>query len=221
MSDSQKKPPRRRLYQNDDTEDVLLDGDSPASSAEDSASTRQHSQRAGQTEVKEGELLSADGPSPVLAAEAAYRIASERELALRRCAEDIVREHALLAGATMAIPIPLLDTVAGFAIQLKLVKRLSELYSVDFSEHRARALLAASIAGISTGWAAGSALTAVSLASYFTSFVPSAVVASGLTYALGHVFITHFENAGTLDDLEARQIVDAVARQQAMRTRTV
>ncbi|MFC4159108.1 YcjF family protein [Chitinimonas lacunae] len=145
-------------------------------------------------------------------------ISKEESVSARRhYAEDIVREHALLAGASMAIPVPLIDTLASFAIQLKLVRRLCQLYSVDFTEHRLRALLAATVGGVSTGWAAGSALAAVSVASFFTSFVPSAVIASGLTYAIGQVFIAHFETDGTLSDLDPHYAAAEVIRHQAAR----
>lgn len=124
---------------------------------------------------------------------------------LRRMRVDqAVRDHALLAGGAMVIPIPFLDMAAEAAIQIKMVRRLCVLYGIDFAEERAKAVVAAAVGGFSAGWAAGSLLRYASFATYFSNFWPSAILASAITYAIGHVFVHHFEAGGGLHDLDAK-----------------
>ena len=116
-------------------------------------------------------------------------------------AQQTLRDHALLAASAMIIPVPLLDTAAQAAIQTHMVKRLAEIYGVDFAEERAKVLVAAALGGFLAGWAAGTLLRYASFATYFISLWPSAMLSSGITYGIGHLFIQHFEKGGGMHDL--------------------
>ena len=135
-------------------------------------------------------------------------------------ADQAVRDHALLAGAGMVIPIPFLDMAVEATIQVKMVRRLCELYGIDFAEERAKIVMAAAVGGFSAGWAAGSLLRYASFATYFSNFWPSAMLASAITYAIGQVFVHHFEAGGGLHDLDTNKaagILREKARQLAAR----
>ena len=122
---------------------------------------------------------------------------------LRRLkAQQTLRDHALLAAGAMIIPVPLLDMAAEAAIQTHMVKRLTEIYGVDFAEERAKVLVAAALGGFSAGWAAGTLLRYASFATYFINLWPSAMLSSGITYGIGHLFMQHFEKGGGMHDLE-------------------
>jgi uncharacterized protein (DUF697 family) len=73
----------------------------------------------------------------------------------------------VLSGGAMVIPVPLLDMAAEAAIQVRMVKRLAEIYGVDFGEERAKTLVVAALGGFSAGWAAGNLLRYASFATYF------------------------------------------------------
>lgn len=121
---------------------------------------------------------------------------------LRRLkAQQTLRDHALLAAGAAIIPVPLLDMAAEAAIQTRMVKRLAEIYGVDFAEKRAKVLVAAALGGFSAGWAAGTLLRYASFATYFINLWPSAMLSSGITYGIGHLFIQHFEKGGGMHDL--------------------
>jgi uncharacterized protein (DUF697 family) len=125
---------------------------------------------------------------------------------LRRMKVDqAVRDAALLAGSAMVIPVPLLDIAVEVTIQINMVRRLCELYGIDFAEERAKAVVAAVVGGFSAGWAAGRLLRYASFATYFSNFWPSAILSSAITYAIGRVFVHHFETGGGLDDLDAKK----------------
>jgi uncharacterized protein (DUF697 family) len=133
-------------------------------------------------------------------------------------AKQAVRDHALLSGGAMVIPVPLLDMAAEAAIQVRMVKRLTEIYGVDFGEERAKTLVVAALGGFSAGWAAGSLLRYASFATYFTNFWPSAILSAAITYAIGQVFIHHFDKGGGLHDLSP-EAAASILKEKAMKLR--
>lgn len=113
--------------------------------------------------------------------------------------ETIVRNHLIWATAAGLIPIPLLGIGAVTAIQLDMLKKLSNSYEQDYSESSGKAWVAA-LAG-STGARIGAeALKLIPGVGSVVGGITSAVLSGATTYAIGHVFIRHFENGGTIVD---------------------
>lgn len=133
-------------------------------------------------------------------------------------AKQAVRDHALLSGGAMVIPVPLLDMAAEAAIQVRMVKRLAEIYGVDFGEERAKTLVVAALGGFSAGWAAAGLLRYASFAMYFANFWPSAILSAAITYAIGQVFIHHFDKGGSLQDLSP-EAAASILKEKAMKLR--
>src|SRR5215468_12301706 len=79
-------------------------------------------------------------------------------------ASKLVDRFALWSGVAGLVPIPVLDIAAVGGLQIQMVRRISQIYDVDFSENRGKALIA-SIAGsmipASSGIGAASVLKAV------------------------------------------------------------
>lgn len=113
------------------------------------------------------------------------------------------------------IPIPLVDCAAVMALQLKLLRQLSELYKKPFAETQAKAVIASLIGGIlPTAIAGGSAATFLKFFPGAGSLLGAATVsaASGAsTLAIGKVFIAHFETGGSLLDVNPAQLQDSFA----------
>lgn len=133
-------------------------------------------------------------------------------------AEQTVRDHVLLAASAAAIPLPLVDMAAEAAIQVRMVKRLAEIYDIDFSDERAKALVVAALGGFSMGWAASGVLRYASFASYFATLWPSAAFNSAVTYAIGRVFCRYFNGGGRPEDLTP-ELAAAQLREHASRWR--
>lgn len=106
-------------------------------------------------------------------------------------ASRIVRNHALAAVATVILPIPVVGIGILVAVHLRMIRQLALLYQVDFSEQRAESLIGTVLGVSATGTAAG-LLRLVPGLNLLTALTPSAS-----TYALGKVFIEHFESGGT------------------------
>jgi len=120
-------------------------------------------------------------------------------------AHTLAKHHVLAAAGIVLIPVPLADLGALMALQVKLVHGLATLYAVPFKDNLARSLIASLLSGAS--WKLG-VLTLSSLA----KAVPGlgglaggggvAVVSASVTYAVGEVFIRHFEASGSLLDFD-------------------
>src|SRR5947208_742245 len=83
-------------------------------------------------------------------------------------ASQLVDRFSLWSGAAGLIPIPLVDVVAVGGVQLQMLRRLSEMYGVPFSENRGKSILA-SLAGAVIP-ASTATTTAVGVCSLVKSF---------------------------------------------------
>jgi uncharacterized protein (DUF697 family) len=131
---------------------------------------------------------------------------AERAARLAR-AETLVKDHMLMSAAVGLIPAPAFDIVAGIGIQIALLKRLTDLYQVPFSEHAARGIVTSLLGGLGAGALAGgifmSAMKFVPGAGTFFGVVTMPIALAAITYAVGKLFIAHFEVGGTLADFNA------------------
>jgi len=124
-------------------------------------------------------------------------------------ADALVKTYSKWAAAGGLVPVPMLDFAAVAAVQLRMLEKLSELYGVTFRENVGKELIATLVAtALPYNVAAG---TAISF-SAFIRFVPIVGQLFGLailpafagasTFALGRVFIKHFESGGTFLDFD-------------------
>lgn len=112
--------------------------------------------------------------------------------------EMVVKRFARMTMGTALIPVPLVDLVAGTAVQLKMIKTLAGLYQIEFSEQRTKAIIGSLIGGFHIGLFTGSLFKFVPFIGLAGGVVSSAALSYGITYALGVIFIRHFEAGGTL-----------------------
>lgn len=126
-------------------------------------------------------------------------------------AEKIISNYTKGGALVGLLPWPVIDTLVVAAIQLKMLKSISDVYNVPFSDNSAKAAISAllgSVVPISLR---------SSLVSLFKSNPASALVgivgslgmsafSGGATYAMGKVFILHFESGGTLLNFDAEKL---------------
>ena len=122
-------------------------------------------------------------------------------------ASKLVDRFSLWSGAAGLIPIPIVDMAAVGGVQLQMLRRLSEIYGVPFSDNRGKSIIA-SLAGavLPASTATTTAISVGSLVKSLPGFgtaigaVTMPVFSAGATYVIGKVFIQHFASGGTLLD---------------------
>jgi uncharacterized protein (DUF697 family) len=122
-------------------------------------------------------------------------------------ASNLVDRFSLWSGAAGLIPVPLVDIAAVGGVQIQMLRRLSEIYGVPFSDNRGKSIIA-SLAGsvlpastaTTTGMGIASALKIVPGVGTVISALTMPVFSAGATWVIGKVFIQHFASGGTLLD---------------------
>lgn len=156
----------------------------------------------------------APAPTPVPTAEAAP---SSDVIGRSLVAENLIKDYVLGAVAASIVPVPLFDIAAVVAIELRMIQKLSELYGKPFSEGLGRSIVA-SLAGGVVGYGAGVAV-AVSLTKlipgvgWMLGMVSLPVLAGASTFAVGRVFVKHYENGGDIFDLSTEAMRDYYKQQ--------
>lgn len=122
-------------------------------------------------------------------------------------AEKLVDRFTLWSGGAGLIPIPLVDIAAVGGVQIQMLRKLSEIYGVPFSENVGKSVLA-SLAGslipasaaTTTAMGVTSALKLIPGVGTIIAAVTMPAFSAGATYLIGKVFIQHFASGGTLLD---------------------
>ena len=121
----------------------------------------------------------------------------------RARATAVVKRLSLWSGAAGLIPIPLVDLAAVGGVQIEMLRRISKIYGVPFSENSGKALIAGvagSMIPASSGVGATSLIKGIPGIGTAVSLLTMPTLSMGATYAIGMAFIQHFATGGTLLD---------------------
>jgi len=162
----------------------------------------------------------AEKPTASVSPDTADATSSEAPAAEREeLASKLVDRFAVWSGVAGLVPLPIVDVVAVGGLQLQMLRRISQIYGIDFSENRGKALIA-SLAGsmipATSGMGAASAMKFVPVLGTLTSVFVMPVLSAGATYAIGKAFIQHFESGGTLLDFNPPDYREFVKSQKEM-----
>lgn len=121
-------------------------------------------------------------------------------------AKSIIKRNVLWSLGAGLLPTPLLDMAGITAVQCKMIKELSDLYNIEFKDTVVRSTIASLLAGMGStaiGMRLGASLAKI-IPVVGTAIGSVAVPATGgaTTYAVGRVFVMHFETGGTLLDFD-------------------
>lgn len=124
-------------------------------------------------------------------------------------ARGIVRRNAAWSFAGGIIPLPIVDIVAVGAVQLKMLNELSRLYGVPFDSNIVTNIISSLLgsvvpAGLAYG-AVGHWLRSMVPIGALLGAVAMPTFASAATWAIGRIFVRHFESGGTFFDFDPIQ----------------
>lgn len=115
-------------------------------------------------------------------------------------AEELVKKSAYASMAAGLVPVPVFDFVAITGIQIEMIRRLGNIYNVPFMEGKVKNLLGALIGGSFPSSIAPvffSLSKMIPVVGWTLGAVSLPLAAGASTYAVGKVFIQHFESGGT------------------------
>ncbi|WMP19404.1 YcjF family protein [Thiothrix lacustris] len=136
--------------------------------------------------------------------EMAAIVSESRDIA----ANNTVKNHIIASITLGLVPVPLFDLAALTAVQMNMLRSLSGHYGVPFDDSDTKSLVTALVGGSLP------VLGVLGLSS-FAKLIPGvgsllgsaslSISAGAVTYAVGQVFIMHFEAGGTFEDFEPKQ----------------
>jgi uncharacterized protein (DUF697 family) len=136
-----------------------------------------------------------------------------------KMASHLVDRFAVWAGVAGLIPVPVVDVLAVGGLQIQMLRRISQVYELPFSENRGKAVIA-SIAGTlvpaTSGIGAASLLKAIPVVGTITAGLVMPALSAGATYAIGKAFVQHFESGGTLLDFNPPDYREFIKAQKEM-----
>jgi uncharacterized protein (DUF697 family) len=106
--------------------------------------------------------------------------------------------------------------IALSGLQLKMLHSLANLYGIDFSENRGKSLIASLLgAGAPLSFSGNLASLGKTIPFYghVMGMISLSVLGGASTYAIGKVFIQHFESGGTFLTFEPQKVADYYAQQ--------
>jgi len=124
-------------------------------------------------------------------------------------ANKIVKKYTLGSFGAGFIPSPAYDTVVLAAVQLKMLHSLAKVYEVEFSDELGKKVIAACLGAalpISLSLTASNLIKYVPVYGWVVKGVGTSIVAGIFTYAVGKVFIQHFESGCTFLSFDPQQV---------------
>jgi uncharacterized protein (DUF697 family) len=136
-------------------------------------------------------------------------------------ASQLVDRYSLYSGAGGLIPVPIVDLAAVAGVQLQMLRKLSEIYAVPFSDNRGKSIIA-SLAGAiipastatTTAMTFGSLIKGIPVIGTTIGALTMPVYAACATFVIGKVFMKHFASGGTLLDFNPPDYREFIKQQQ-------
>ncbi len=125
-------------------------------------------------------------------------------------ADAAIRNHVGYSIGAALIPIPIGDVLAITGLQIDLVKTLANIYEQDFTASLGKTLIT-SLTGSMMARIGASAIKSIPVVGTLTGGAAQMTLAGGSTYAVGHLFKSHFAAGGTIDTFNpgrAREMYD-------------
>ena len=116
-------------------------------------------------------------------------------------ANRVVKIHSVISGALGVIPLPPLGVAMIVANNLKMLHKLSTIYGVKYYKDVGKEAISSFLVGCGTYSISGRLIWGLSalapVAAPVIGVVTIPIFGSSATYAIGKIFVQHFESGGT------------------------
>ncbi|MFC4159115.1 YcjF family protein [Chitinimonas lacunae] len=120
-----------------------------------------------------------------------------------------IETHSLVALTVGLIPVPGVDVLALSGVQLNLLRKLGNFYGLSLTDQLGKKLIGAVLgayAPVAIAAPVASVLKIVPFVGQLAGAAAVSITAGAATYALGKVFVQHFESGGTFLDFDPRSV---------------
>jgi len=126
--------------------------------------------------------------------------------------QKLVKNYMWWSMGAGLVPVPLVDMAAVTGVQMKMLADISRAYDVKFTEDAGRKIVLSLLGslipnGLARGFL-GSLLKMVPVVGTIMGTISMSVFSGATTYAIGKLFIQHYETGGTLLDLDVKKMND-------------
>jgi uncharacterized protein (DUF697 family) len=123
----------------------------------------------------------------------------------------LVSSYLPWAASAGMIPVPSVDVAVLLGLQLRMLSKLADLYEIPFLENGVKSTVSAllgTVVASSAGASLSSLIKAVPVVGTYIGFAAAPSTYAAATYAVGRVFVTHFEAGGTFLDFDPKKTRD-------------
>lgn len=120
-------------------------------------------------------------------------------------AQNIVKKNIITSMASGLVPIPLFDIISLTNIQFHMIQTLAEHYEIPV-DNISRSLITSLISGslpVVSMLGIGSIMKSIPGIGSLAGSGSVSILSGAISYAVGQVFIRHFEEGGTLNDFNS------------------
>jgi uncharacterized protein (DUF697 family) len=119
-------------------------------------------------------------------------------------ADTIIRNHVVMAMSAGVIPVLIADVIAVTAMQMDMVRQLSDIYGIAYEKNRTKAIIGSLTATALARVGARSLVKVIPGVGWLLGGISVSVFAGASTFALGKVFKKHLESGGNLMDFDPK-----------------
>ena len=127
-------------------------------------------------------------------------------------AEAVVNKYLPWSMGVGFVPSPILIVAGVTGIQLKMLSEIAKVYGVPFAENRAKSIVVSLLGALAPGALGGVVGGLVASIPFIGAWLLPAtrpLLAGASTYAVGKIFVQHFESGGnflTFDSVQAKKL---------------
>jgi uncharacterized protein (DUF697 family) len=124
-------------------------------------------------------------------------------------AHHLVKKHALGAMTVGLVPLPAINIAAIIALQINLLYRLARLYKITFSHQLVKSLVIPLLSGLFISVESkplANLVKVIPIIGRASNIITISLLSGAITYAVGKVFIQHFESGGTFLDVDPQKM---------------
>lgn len=125
-------------------------------------------------------------------------------------ADEIIKNHSIYSMGMGLIPIPVIDFLSVVAVQLDMTQKLCSVYGVSYQESIGKSIIS-SLASTTLAQIGASLVKSIPFIGSIIGGVSSAILSGATTYAIGEVLKKHFEEGGSIHDLNVADFKDYYA----------